>query len=596
MVQILTGPRFARALRAGAVAVVREQETLNRINVFPVPDADTGANLASTVRAAAAAMTLPTGLALGQTVRSAADAALDGARGNSGAIFAQFLHGLAESIGNRVHITTRDFATAARGAVESARQALAQPVEGTILSVLQAWGVALEERARSVHDFGDLLGHGLDRARAALADTPKQLAILARHGVVDAGAQGFVFFLEGISAFFGDRSVANWQRSGLSVQAVTPFAAAHAEMDETYRYCTEALVVGDRLDRKAIGATIAPLGGSIVVAGGGQRLRVHIHTNEPNRLFEHLAAAGTVERTKVDDMILQQVAVRTARVAIVSDSSCDLPERAAHAIRLVRVPLTLSFGNESYLDGVDMTPVQFYRRLETSSHPAKTSQPAVGDFRTAFSRLLESHEGVICLALSSGLSGTYQAAVAAARQVDAERVRVVDTKQVSMGLALVAEAVGEAVAAGAGLDEALRVAEQASRDVRLFAAFRSLDTAARGGRVTAGMARVARIFHLNPLLTIDTATGKAGKAGVRLGYAAALRGLATAATRYARGAAGVRLLVAHANAIGAAEYVCERLSRAFGTSDIPIVNLAAVLAAHTGQGTVGVGVRRLAAT
>ena len=107
MVQILTGPRLARALRAGALAVAREQETLNRINVFPVPDADTGANLASTLRAAAAALTTPNELTVGQTARTAADAALDGARGNSGAIFAQFLHGMAEAIASRVSVTTR---------------------------------------------------------------------------------------------------------------------------------------------------------------------------------------------------------------------------------------------------------------------------------------------------------------------------------------------------------------------------------------------------------------------------------------------------------------------------------------------------------
>jgi len=592
MVQILTGPRFARALRAGAVAVVREQETLNRINVFPVPDADTGANLASTVRAAAAAMTIPTGLALGQTVRSAADAALDGARGNSGAIFAQFLHGLAESVGNRVHLTTRDFAAAARRGVESAHQALAQPVEGTILSVLNAWGAALEERAKSVHDFGELLGHALDRAQTALANTPKQLAILAKHGVVDAGAQGFVYFLEGISAFFGDRSVANWQRNGLSVQQPAPFAAAHAEMDETYRYCTEALVVGERLDRKAIAALVSPLGGSIVVAGGGSRLRVHIHTNEPQRLFELLAEQGVVERTKIDDMILQQIAARTAKVAIVSDSSCDLPDTVLHAIKLVRVPLTLSFGPESFLDGVDITPVQFYKLLETSSHPAKTSQPAVGDFRTTFAKLLESHDGVVCIALSSGLSGTYQAAAAAAQQIGPDRIRVIDTKQVSMGLGLVAQALGEAVGAGADLDEAARVAEEASRNVRLFAVFRTLDTAARGGRVSARMARIAKLLHLKPILTVDPVTGKATKAGVHVGYAAALRGLAARARRFAADA-DVRVLVAHANAIGAAEYVCERLVRVFRTSDIPVVNLAAALAAHTGEGTVALAVRRL---
>jgi DegV family protein with EDD domain len=593
MVQLLTGPRLARALRAGALAVAREQDTLNRINVFPVPDADTGANLASTLRAAAAALTAPNELTVGQTARTAADAALDGARGNSGAIFAQFLHGMAESIGTRVSVTTREFVAAVRRGTDSAQQALSQPVEGTILSVLKAWASALEEQTAKIHDFGELLGRGLERAREALANTPKQLAVLARYGVVDAGAQGFVYFLEGISTFFRDRRAANWRRAGLSEGLPTPFAAAHAELDLTYRYCSEGLLTGMRLDRKAIAGAVAPLGGSLVVAGGGSRLRVHVHTNEPQRLFTTLATFGTLERTKIDDMVIQQLAAREARIALASDSSCDLPEAAAYAIGLVRVPLTVSFGDETFTDGVDITPPQFYQRLASATVPPKTSQPAVGEFRATFERLLENHDGVVSIHLSGGLSGTYQAALAAAQQVDPERIKVIDTGQVSVTLGLVAEAVGEAIAAGASLEEAAALAMRVRREIKLFAAIPSLDMAVRGGRVSPAEARLAGLLRINPVLTINE-EGKAVRDGIHFGFAASLRGLVSRAARYAAGRPA-RLLVAHASAVGAAEYVAERLCARFAIADIPIVNLTAVLAAHVGPGAVGVAVRRHAA-
>jgi DegV family protein with EDD domain len=591
MVRLLTGPRLARALRAGALAVVREQETLNRINVFPVPDADTGANLASTLRAAAAALAAPNELTVGQTVRTAADAALDGARGNSGAIFAQFLYGMAEAIGNRVSVTTREFAAAVRRGTEAAHQALAQPVEGTILSVLRAWATALEEQTARIHDFRELLGKALDRAREALANTPKQLAVLARHGVVDAGAQGFVYFLEGISTFFRDRRAASWRRSGLSEAQPAPFAAAHAEFDSTYRFCSEGLLMGERLDRKAIAKAVMPLGGSLVVAGGGSRLRVHLHTNEPQRLFTLLAEFGKLERTKTDDMILQQLAARNATIALVSDSSCDLPEATAHAIGLVKIPLTLSFGEETFTDGVDITPPQFYQRLAAAGAPPKTSQPSVGDFRTTFKRLLENHEGIVSLHLSAGLSGTYQAALAAAQQVDPKRIRVVDTRLISVTLGLVAEAVGEAIAAGASLDEAAALAVRVCGEIKLLAAFPSFETALRGGRVSAAQARVAGLFRIIPVLTIGE-DGKSARDGIHLGFAAALRGMVRRAVRFADGKP-VRLMIAHGSAIGAAEYVAERLTARFGVTDIPIVNLTAVLAAHTGPGAIGIAVRRM---
>lgn len=591
MVQALTGPRLARALRAGALAVVREQESLNRINVFPVPDADTGANLASTLRAAAAALTTSNGITVGQTARVAADAALDGARGNSGAIFAQFLHGVAESIGNRVVVSTHDFAAAVRRGVDAAYQALQLPVEGTILSVLKEWGAAIEEHARSAVDFSELLGRGLERARVALANTPRQLAVLARHGVVDAGAQGFVYFLEGISSFLGDRTAASWRTAGLSLAQPTPFAAAHAELELTYRFCSEGLLRGERLDRKAIAAAVAPLGGSLVVAGGGARVRVHLHTNQPQRLFSVLATFGTLERTKVEDMILQQIGAREAKIALVADSGCDLPEATAHALGLVRVPLTLSFGSETFIDGVDMTAPQFYQRLATCPEPARTSQPAIGDFKATYERLLATHEGIVSVHLAAGLSGTFQAALAAARLVDPKRIRVIDSGGVSVSVGVVAEAVGEALATGATLDEAARIGEDAARDVRLFAALPSLETAARGGRVSRSTARLARLLGVKPVLTVNQ-DGKAVRDGVHFSFASALRGLAARAARFA-GGRPVRLLVAHANAVGAAEYLTEHLVRRFGETDIPLVNLAAVLAAHTGPGAVGVAVRRL---
>ncbi len=592
MVVTLNGPRLARALRAGAMAVVREQDKLNKINVFPVPDADTGANLAATLRAAAAALLPVKMLTVGQTVRAAADAALDGARGNSGAIFAQFLHGVAESVGTSVHLGIKEFVTAARRGAESAREALAHPVEGTILSVLRAWALALEEHARSARDFPELLARALERARLALADTPRQLKVLATNNVVDAGAQGFVYFLEGISAIFADRHAASWLRPGVSAKGEdTPFAAAHTTGNPVFRYCSEALLEGKNLDRKRLASIVQPFGDSLVVAGGGSRVRVHIHTNEPHRLFTTLAAFATVRRTKIDDMVLQQLAVHRSSMALVTDSSCDLPETTCHALQLVKVPLTVAFGDEVFTDGVDITPAQFYAKLAASPLPPRTSQPAVGEFRRVYRALLETHESILSVHLSSGLSGTFQAALAASREIDPARIRVVDSKQLSITLGLVVEAAGEARMAGATLDEAATVAQRAAASTKLFSTFPSLETAVRGGRVPPAIARVARVFRLKPILSLDR-RGIAEKTGVAFGFRAALRRVADSAVGFARGARA-RVLVAHANAVGAAELVAERLMRRLEADEISIVNLAAVLAAHTGPGAVGVAVRRI---
>ncbi len=290
MVRTLDGTVFSRVLRAGALAVVREQETLNRINVFPVRDADTGANLAATLKAAAARLGSAAPQDVGIAARVAADGALDGARGNSGAIFAQFLHGLAAAMEKRASVDVSQFAVAARRGAESAYGALAEPREGTILTVVRAWAHELGRRETG-EDFLESMHHALRAAREALADTPRQLEVLARSHVVDAGGQGFVYFLEGIAeALRGGREVA-WVPS----EAAAARAAAVLRRPRGDRRTLSLLQRGARRRRGWGGASrarrstaaVAGLGESLVVAGGGGRLRVHLHTNEPQLFLSH---------------------------------------------------------------------------------------------------------------------------------------------------------------------------------------------------------------------------------------------------------------------------------------------------------------------
>ena len=361
----LSGSVFSRVVRAGALAVVREQESLNRINVFPVRDADTGANLAATLRAAASRLGSEAPDSVGDAARVAADGALDGARGNSGAIFAQFLHGLASSMERLRQADGPQFAAAAVSGTESAYSALQDPREGTILSVLRAWSHELSRRAHD-EDLPDLMHSGLVAAREALAATPRQLEVLARSHVVDAGGQGFVYFLEGLMDSLRGGHEAAWAPSEAPARGLPPFSEEHDEIDDRYRFCTEALLtprLGVPFSRDVVMTRVAGLGESLVVAGGDSRVRVHLHTNEPQHFLAAVAELGVIERSKIDDMVLQQLAGREASVAIVTDSTADLPEDAAFRLGVVAVPLTLTLGEEEYLDGVDITLDGFIHRI-----------------------------------------------------------------------------------------------------------------------------------------------------------------------------------------------------------------------------------------
>ena len=588
-VRSLDGSGFAQALHAGTLAVVAECDNLDRINVFPVADADTGANLAATLRAASARLGAGAPSRIDDAARLAADAALDGARGNSGAIFAQFLHGLAESFSDRPHVGTREFADAAGRGSQAAWNALQNPREGTILSVLRAWSRELSVGSTRTEDFADALGEALQAARQALAETPRQLAVLARHSVVDAGGQGFVYFLEG---------VLDWVRTGearrpaAAPPAAAPqlFAAGHEEVDPTYRFCAEALVSGVGIDTERVKARVAPLGDSLVVAGGGSRVRIHLHTNAPLEFLTAAAGVGAVEASKVDDMILQQLAGRESTIALVCDSTCDLPESLAHHLGVVRVPLTLTVDDRQYRDGLDMTATEFYRRLPGLERLPTSSQPSVSDFREVYERLLEHHEGIVSLHIAGALSGTVEAARSAAEVIDPQRIRVIDTHKVSIGAGLLLEAAGAAIAAGAGLDQVEDLVLGARRQVALFGTPGSLDQAVRGGRVSPAAAHLIEAAHLYPIIVFDD-EGHAQKGGVAAGFEGAMRALVKKALRFV-GGQPARAMVVHTDRLEAAEAVAESLCRHLGTSAIPIVYGGPVITTHVGLGAVTIGVRR----
>jgi len=306
----VTAAALRRAFIAGARRVIAARDELNRINVFPVPDGDTGSNLSSTLGHVLQGALSRRSRHIGELLVRIGNDAIDGARGNSGAIMAQFLYGLAEHARNAPALDARTLADAVRRGADSARAALAHPVEGTILSVISAFADALDEAARK-HGANPRGGFSsaLQRARGALADTPKQMALLQKAGVVDAGAQGFVDWLEGIAEYVdgGPRAL---RMRGAMPAANEPGAMpahVHEDVDPARRYCTECLVLGEAIDRAAMQAALTALDiDSLVVAGGATRVRVHGHVGTPQRLFDACAGLGQVEAMKADDMVLQQ--------------------------------------------------------------------------------------------------------------------------------------------------------------------------------------------------------------------------------------------------------------------------------------------------
>src|SRR3954468_18573680 len=301
------GPRLARSIVAAADWVAAGREEINRINVFPVPDGDTGTNFSLTLRAVADALKALGDASLPVTAKTMAQAAVLGARGNSGMMLAHFLLGFTDALGERSVATAADVATAIRRGADRLYESLDDPREGTILTVAREAGVAAEPIAQASGDVGTFMRRLLEEGEAALARTPELMQVLKDAGVVDAGGKGFVRMLEGVVRYIqGDPILAGMQLDELEREALAPAAAMEVSSERDFQYCTEVLVRGDRLPpANEVRSALQAFGGSTVVAVTGDILKIHVHTDTPEAVFTYAERWGRVDTTKAEDMRAQ---------------------------------------------------------------------------------------------------------------------------------------------------------------------------------------------------------------------------------------------------------------------------------------------------
>ena len=588
----LSGLQLKRAVISGAQRVIQMQEHLNNINVFPVADSDTGTNMALTMRSVAEGALLCKEISVHGMSRAVADSALMGARGNSGAILAQFFQGLAEGFHGRGRATLEDFAAAVQSASTNAAEAIAEPKEGTILTVIRDWAQAIHANWQKNMDFRTLIADSLRAATQSLQDTPRKLKALAKAGVVDAGAQGFVHMLEGVFSFAQSGKIDRIARAGLT------FGNAKAKVEEapediTFQFCTEVLIVGEKIDRNCLKEKLRPLGNSMIVAGSNERVKIHIHTNEPEQVFTIAQNYGQLVHKKKDDMRQQHSRAHqdpdAQTIALITDSACDLPPEEFIRRNIRVVPVVVIFGEESYVDKVTMTERDFYRMLETSPHHPKTSQPAPADFQEVFQQAGANHKQALAITLTGALSGTFQSAQRAAKAVKEQiDVHVVNSKNVCLGQGLVVRAAAEAIESGVtDIEELKNRVEAAAQNVRLFVSFETMEYLVRGGRVSRFRGAIAQLLKLKPILTFD-AEGKVKVVAKTFGGDHARRKLAAIVKRATTGKRKLRFLVAHANNLEGARFHAEWIRKYFEVPEVDVVSVSPALGAHAGPGAVAV--------
>ena len=309
----IDGARMKELFRFAAHWLERHAATINALNVFPVPDGDTGTNMLMTMRSAMKEIAEYTSHSATDIAERFARGALMGARGNSGVILSQILRGFARAGQDKEFYTASDVAHALRQASESAYRAVMKPVEGTILTVARAMAEGAEEAAIDTKDIREQLRRATQSARAALLRTPEMLPILKEAGVVDSGGQGLVTILEGMMRQLRGETAGDESTPETAPAAVGFGSGMQIHLDappptldgERYGYDIQYLIRGERLDVAAIRLYIGGLGDCPLVVGDETLVKIHVHALTPGPALDYGAGLGMLDDVVVENLDLQ---------------------------------------------------------------------------------------------------------------------------------------------------------------------------------------------------------------------------------------------------------------------------------------------------
>jgi DegV family protein with EDD domain len=574
---------------AGAKKIFEQQHYLNKINVFPVTDGDTGSNMAITIRSVIES--IHPDRSFNVTANRIAETTMINARGNSGIIFSQFLYGISKEAANHQKLNIPQFATSIKNSVPYMYEAVAKPVEGTILTVIKDWAEFIYNQRNIITDFNQLFIRSREVAEKSLLETKQKLLVLAKANVVDAGANAFVFFIEGIIEFIQQNSIRKLIGSKTE-SIVLPDINDHVSEEVTFRYCTEGILRNLTVDQKSLSNILQQHGDSIVIGGSEKVKHIHVHTNNPANLFHQIKDISLVTFQKADDMVRQSEIIfkRKWKIALVTDSTCDLPQELIDHYQINMLPININFGESHYLDKITIQPEQFYDLLDQHKEFPKTSQVNEKAFSSLYAQLAPHYDSIIAIHLTDKFSGTWfssqKAALAASKEFN-KPISVINSKNLSGSLGLIILRTAQAIESGQTHDEIITMAERWVKDTYIFVSVRTLKYMVRGGRVSSMKGFIANMLNVNPIVTMDE-TGNSFVFGKTFSQKSNMEKVMEHLHEICKDREIWNYIVLHAHNADAAEWYTQKMKEFTGKMPVGVVNISPVIGANAGIGTASV--------
>lgn len=571
----------------GCHRLIGEREELNRINVFPVADGDTGDNMASVCAAIIEYSQIEQDIK--STLESIAQAAILGSRGNSGILLTQFFLGFYQYLPVDDKLDKNNFCFALKRIGEEINSVLSTPIEGTILTIIKklAEFTNAQNNLISIAKIMNLITPMLKKEVEMTATTLK----LAREAkVVDAGALGFYYFIEGFTDFLV---------SGVTLDRTSPHKThlIHEHFHQLseppqFRYCTEAILKKPLIDQHKLLQQLNQAGDSAVAIGTKDLVKIHLHTNEPAHLFSTLYQLGTVKYPKVDDMQRQHESqfAKKYTIALVTDSSADLPQELLDKYQIHIVSLNIHIGEHDFLDRYSFESNHFYNQLQSLPSYPKTSCISPHAVKKYLNKLRTHYEHVLVLSISSAMSGMHAAFVEASKEDS--QITVLDTKTNSAAHGLLLDYSGKLIAENHSFAKVAEKVQEAIKNTFIFVLVNQFDSMIRSGRMSKLSAKLASWSCIKPIVSIDS-DGRGMVAGKTLSSTKGLGKLIQLIQKQLeQNEAHIEdYAIVHADNHEDAAYLAKISSKFFKKNPLFISSVSLVIGLHAGKGCVAIAAR-----
>ncbi len=572
--------------------IEREKEKINKINVFPVPDQDTGGNLSKTLLGIKKAIEKEDFKDLDSLAGAALDGALESAQGNAGVIYTGFLAGFLPAFQNKNPINAEKLANAMREGAIKAREAIKDPKEGTILDVIDATADTIEKESKKDKDIVSIFKKAVKNANQALLATREKMEIFKKANVVDAGGLGYLMILESyVSALEGAENINKISKEQES-EKVRKFVQTIS-----FRYEVVFLIENPKIEREELASKLAKIGDSIEILKIKNKIKVHVHTDDPDEVKKIARESGEIKSLRVEDMakeIAGEESVKENHIALLIEETADIPEKIIEKYQLGYIKHILDWPAAEKLKGDNIYEKMIEADKKKIKQMPKTAQASPKTFLDAYKKIIEKlpKDGkILAITLSSKLSGAYNSAYQASQlSGNASRIFVLDSLNVSSSLGLLNLRAIELIQEKREFDEIVNELKKTIGKIQLFGVLGDPKWLESGGRMSHSQANLVRkMSKIGVRVLITVKDGKIDKGGIVFGAkdpsTAIFKKIKSTSAKDRKMGKKIRAVINHCSNEKEAEKLKKMLKK-IGIEVQYISLVSPVIGVHVGPGTL----------